>query len=364
MCSKCAAQDWSADRSLLEWLAELVGIRIGLAVTEVELARIVREAMLNFTISDYKQVNDVFGRYALERLGLRGAIAARDGVIPRVCAKVGDEELAARAIAFMMERVLRPGVVSKECAMPGEGSDLVVQAREGRYLAGVHIPQLEYGIREVDGRECVAEALRLYGQEVADAVASVIDEMQFRAARSPIVLGVRRSWDGVLDLSELFSSESVMASYGRFFDQRFVNYLASNYDAIGSIHWRKFEGLVAEYFHRAGFQVEIGPGRNDNGVDIRVWEKSLATDVSPPTLLIQCKRVRREIDKVVVKALAADVEWEGAQQGLLVATADWSPGAREVVRTRSYRVAEVNRSAVWQWLEDMRATGNGLWYPA
>ncbi|MER5820757.1 restriction endonuclease [Streptomyces mirabilis] len=329
MCSNSADRDWSADRSLLEWLAEIVGIRIGLAVTEVELGRIVGEAMLEFPISDYKQVNEVFGRSVLERLGLRGSIAAGKGVIPRVSEKVGDADLAARAIAFMMERVVRPGVVSKECVMTGRGAYLVDRVREGESLAGVWIPQLEYGIREVDARACVAEALRLYGRRVADAVDAVVDEMQFRAARSPIVLGVRRSWDDVLDLSDLFSSESVMASYGRFFDQRFVNYLAANYDAIGAIHWRKFEGLVDEYFHRAGFQVEIGPGRNDNGVDIRVREKSLAADASPPTLLIQCKRVRREVDKVVVKALAADVAWEGAQQGLLVATADWSPGARE-----------------------------------
>lgn len=322
MCSKCADRDWSVDRSLLEWLAGLVGIRIGLAVTEVELGRIVREAMLAFPISDYLQVNEVFGRSVLERLGLRGSIAAGKGLIPRICEKVRDEELAARAIAFMMERVVRPGVVSKECAMPGSGDDLVDRVQEGEGLAGVCIPQLEHGIQGVDARACVAEALRLYGRRVADAVDAVVDEMQFRAARSPIVLGVRRRWDDVLDLSELFSSESVMASYGRFFDQRFVNYLAANYDAVGAIHWRKFEGLVAEYFHRAGFQVEVGPGRNDNGVDIRVWEKSLAADAAPPTLLIQCKRVRREVDKVVVCP------------------------------------------ALQQWLEDMRVTGNGLWYPA
>ncbi|GAA2321729.1 hypothetical protein Scani_00620 [Streptomyces caniferus] len=364
MCSKCASRDWSLDRSLLEWLAELVGIRIGLSVTEVELGHIVREAMLEFPISDYKQVNEVFGRSALERLGLRGAIAASQGVIPRVSERVGDGELVARAVAFMMERVVRPGVVSKECAIPGAGSDLVGQFRATRYLPAVHIPQLEYGIPDVGARECVAEALRLHGRDFADAVAAVVDEMQFRAARSPIVLGLRRNWDDILDLSELFSSESVMASYGRFFDQRFVNYLAANYEAIGSIHWRKFEGLVAEYFHRAGFQVEIGPGRNDNGVDIRVWDESLTADVSPPTLLIQCKRVRREIDKVVVKALAADVAWEGAQQGLLVATAEWSPGAREVVRSRSYQVTEVNRVALQMWLEEMRVAGSGMWYPA
>ncbi|WP_250301335.1 restriction endonuclease [Streptomyces sp. A 4/2] len=364
MCSECASYDWSLDRSLLEWLAELVGIRIGLSVTEAELGRIVREAMTEFPVRSYKQVNDIFGRSALERLGLRGAVAAGKGVMVRVHERVGDAELVARAVAFVMERIVRPGVVSKECVAPGAGSDLIDQVCTTGYLPRVHIPQLECGISDTGARDCVEESLRLHGKKMADVVAVVVYEMQFGADRSPVVLGSQRNWNDLLELSDLFSSESVMASYGRFFDQRFVNYLAANYEVIGAVHWRKFEGLVAEYFHRAGFQVEIGPGRNDNGVDIRVWDDSLAADVSPPTLLIQCKRVKREIDKVVVKALAADVAWEGAQQGLLVATAGWSPGAREVVRTRSYQVTEVNRDAVQTWLEEMRAAGNGMWYPA
>jgi restriction system protein len=83
----------------------------------------------------------------------------------------------------------------------------------------------------------------------------------------------------------------------------------------------------------------------------------------PPTLIIQCKRERRKIGKVVVKALAADVEWEGAQQGLLVATAEWSPGVRELVKTRNYPVAEVNHDALQRWLVEMRGPGSGLWLP-
>ncbi|MFD3577150.1 hypothetical protein [Streptomyces sp. NPDC058644] len=84
------------------------------------MARIVREAMRESPIADYKQVNEVFGRRALERLGLRGAIAAGSGVIPRICAGVGDGELAVRAIAFLMERVVRPGEVpsSARCRVP------------------------------------------------------------------------------------------------------------------------------------------------------------------------------------------------------------------------------------------------------
>ncbi|BFO23145.1 hypothetical protein SHKM778_95330 (plasmid) [Streptomyces sp. KM77-8] len=80
-------------------------------------------------------------------------------------------------------------------------------------------------------------------------------------------------------------------------------------------------------------------------------------------MIVQCKRERLKISKVVVKALAADVAWEHARTGMLVATVDWSPGAREVVRTRSYPVQEVNGEAVRSWLKAMQSSDTGLWLP-
>lgn len=120
MCSRCTTRDWAGDRSLLEWLGELIGVRIGLSVTEDEVARIIREATRDSPISDYKQANEVFGRRALERLGLRGAITAGDGVIPRICAEVGDGELAVRAIAL------------RDPEVPGQATNRVVLNEETR----------------------------------------------------------------------------------------------------------------------------------------------------------------------------------------------------------------------------------------
>ena len=55
-----------------------------------------------------------------------------------------------------------------------------------------------------------------------------------------------------------------------------------------------------------GWHVELGPGRNDEGVDIRAWDAEPGAD-DPAVLLVQCKRTAARVDKVVVKALAADV---------------------------------------------------------
>src|SRR5262249_49455769 len=129
----------------------------------------------------------------------------------------------------------------------------------------------------------------------------------------------RIEWREIRDLDDLFQSEKLRAEYGKFFDQRFVNYLHKNFNRIDSIHWRQFEGLAAEYFDRLGYTVELGPGRNDEGVDIRLWDKDSNTG-GPPLVLVQCKRQKSKIEKVVIKALWADVLAEKAESGLIVTT--------------------------------------------
>jgi restriction system protein len=80
----------------------------------------------------------------------------------------------------------------------------------------------------------------------------------------------RVAWADTISLADLFRSESLDTFYGAFFDQRYIDYLYRNFDEIDRINWRKFEGFTAEFFKRSGFTVEIGPGRNDDNVDVRV----------------------------------------------------------------------------------------------
>lgn len=342
--------DWAGDRSFLEWMAELIGMRVGLVASEEELRKVIKRSdhLLPENASQ-KVARELLGRSALESFGLDGAMHALEHpIVLGIQDRVGDLTLAVQALAFVMGRIFRP-------------ADEEAFVRLGSRSVFVSIPLVH--VDQERAAEITAEAARSNGKLEGEAVAAALDELAFRAARNVITSGSQKVWADLLDLSELFESESTTATYGEFFDQRFINYLASNLNEIGMVNWRKFEALIAEHFHRRGFEVQLGAGRNDNGVDIRVWEKTATSSSSPPTLIIQCKRERRKIGKVVVKALAADVQWEGAHQGLLVATADWSPGARELVKTRHYPVTEVNRDALQRWLVEMRNTGSGLWLP-
>jgi restriction system protein len=167
------------------------------------------------------------------------------------------------------------------------------------------------------------------------------------------------AWKDSVDLEKLFSSESLDATHGTFFDQRFIDYLSANFDRIDNINWRKFEGLAAEFFVRSGYAVNVGPGRNDGGVDIRAGDIG-ANPTDPPLILIQCKRQKEKVGKTVVKALWADVVDENATSGLVVTSSALAPGADVVRRARSYPIEVADRATLKDWLFQLKTPGAGI----
>ena len=171
--------------------------------------------------------------------------------------------------------------------------------------------------------------------------------------------GFRRfEWQNTIQLKQLFESEQLGALYGTFMDQRYIDYLYRNDEAIEHMNWRKFEGLTCEYFERRGFRVEIGSGRNDGNIDARVW----ADDVSPkgpPLIIVQCKRAKEKVGKVIVKALWADIQNEGAKSGLIVTSSELAPGARKLSVVRGYPISEANRETLRKWIGSMCSPAAG-----
>lgn len=167
-------------------------------------------------------------------------------------------------------------------------------------------------------------------------------------------------WDEPLALQKLFSGTSKGSPVGgKFIDQRFVNYLSNNLDRLPDMHWRKFEELAAEFFHREGFEVKLGPGSNDDGVDVRVWKPGSAS-TEKPLCLVQCKRQKEKIGRVIVKGLYADVTHEGADYGVIVTTSELSPAAKNTISARGYPIRQVEREGVSKWLEVLRTPGTGI----
>lgn len=66
----------------------------------------------------------------------------------------------------------------------------------------------------------------------------------------------RVEWTDTQELAGLFKSESLETLYGTFLDQRYIDYLAKNFESIDRMNWRKFEGLTSEFFTRERYHVE------------------------------------------------------------------------------------------------------------
>jgi restriction system protein len=214
------------------------------------------------------------------------------------------------------------------------------------------------GSKALDPTNFLTEARSKFGSKGLAMALEIVDGLIQDQDRS---LGSFRrvEWTDAVELKALFHSESLDASYGKFLDQRFIDYLYRNQDKVGDMHWRKFEGLAGEFFDREGYKVEMGPGRNDGGVDIRVWKESLQPG-EPPLMLVQCKRQKANIERAVVKSLWADMEWERAKSGLIVTTASLSPGAQQDCTSRGYNIRQADKAVISKWLESMRTPGSGV----
>src|SRR6266511_158268 len=211
----------------------------------------------------------------------------------------------------------------------------------------------------IDLDQFVARAKSKHGAD-GEYVALIIVDCVIADMHKSFLGNMRRmEWKDVADLEALFLSEKLKTPHGEFFDQRYVDFLSHNFKAIDKINWRKFEGLTCEFFHRFGLHVEIGKGRDDDSVDARIWKKGKAKN-KPPLILVQCKREKEAVGKVVVKALYADVKHEDARLGLIVTSNALAPGARKVCLARSYPILEANRETLKSWVEDMRTPYAGV----
>jgi len=216
--------------------------------------------------------------------------------------------------------------------------------------------------KKVDPTPFVLAMAKKHGREGARMALHYVEGMIAYQVRSPwgrMIGGMTASeYDNLIELKSLFESEGLDPQFGKFIDQRYIDFLHRNFHRIDEINWRKFEGLTAEFFDREGFYIELGPGRNDDGVDARIWPKEPNVE-EPPTIVVQCKRQKTAIEKVVVKALYADVLSEKATSGLIVTTSKLSVGAKKVLRARHYPIEEADRSTLRIWIENMRTPGAG-----
>lgn len=216
------------------------------------------------------------------------------------------------------------------------------------------------GSKSLDPEIFMRAAAEKFGKIGLDMAVERLDVMSKALNLSPHSGQRYTEWDNIESLESLFKGGAGEPEFGEFLDQRFINYLYANHNKLQDIHWRKFEELTAEFFHRDGYNVELGPGTNDDGVDVRVWKKGQDTETESPHIIIQCKRQKKKIEKVVIKGLYADMKFNEAEYGLIVTSNELSPGAKKTIIARGYAIEEVDNSGVRNWLKELQTPGTGI----
>jgi hypothetical protein len=172
-----------------------------------------------------------------------------------------------------------------------------------------------------------------------------------------IMFDVERSeWDGVVALRELFGdglAPEAKESFETLIDQRFIDYLHAQPEDVSQVHWRQFELLVAEFFRRHGYQVQVTPPSGDGGIDVRAHRSS--DSLGPELVLVQAKRYSsdRTVGVETVKALWSDINEANATRGVIATTSTLAPGARAYCEARRYRLSAAEAPTVQRWLRDL-----------
>jgi restriction system protein len=328
---------WLRTREFGGSLSETAGYKSGLALEEARLRELLHDGgyadlwptedgVMRIRSEEYEEVF----AYVLHRLGIGPRRVSPSVLIP-VRHRVKDdpklgplfEPVAAMFVAFLQQAVKGP----------------------------VGPP--------IDSKPFLDEVMEHHGVEGALLATQMLESVRAALEQSPWSRVRTTEWQTVRDLEELFDSEKLDSPHGEYFDARFANFLAASFDEIDKIHWRQFEGLAAEFFKSEGFAVELGPGRSDGGVDIRLWPDGDAQG-KPAAVLVQCKRQKAKIANTVVKALWADVVAEGSESGLVVTTSSFSPSAAALRTSRGYPVTGVERATLREWVTRMRVPGAGF----
>jgi len=120
------------------------------------------------------------------------------------------------------------------------------------------------------------------------------------------------------------------------------------------MHWRQFEYLTGEWYQRAGFEVEVTPGRGDRGIDViaRRRKENGETEM----VIVQAKRRsgKRSVEINDVKALYYDRFDTGATSAVIATTTRLAPGGRDMVKAHKFEIYAEEKTNVLNWLTKMK----------
>ena len=124
----------------------------------------------------------------------------------------------------------------------------------------------------------------------------------------------------------------------RLFDihSEVFEHFAHSPDDLKQLSWRQYEELLNSIFRNQGFETQLGPGTNDGGIDIRLYQNQAIPQL---VTLVQAKRyTHRPINLDAVAALFGVAVEQRASRGILATTSRFQPRAKKFALSTQTRV--------------------------
>jgi len=128
-------------------------------------------------------------------------------------------------------------------------------------------------------------------------------------------------------------------------------HFAKRPDDMQRLGWRQFEELLDAIFKNQGFYTELGPGSNDGGVDLRLYQSRAIPEI---VTLVQAKRYKRAIDLQAVAALFGIAVKQQAHKAIFATTSYFLPGVVDWAKSDEHQIHWPNleladRSKIASW---------------
>ena len=316
-------------------ILDIVTIKTGLVISEEKLMDILNASFPNDkTFRDYNRRRDY-------------AVRIRSEEFDTICWEIRKAlgEIEENSPAYII------GDVKRMMELTDKGYDTIKILRDIiDIMTELHNPESP---KYLDPTEIIQIALsrRIAPLPIIiEMIDSIIKSQKLSNTISPVE---QINWDGGIKLDDLFNKESLPKKSDDFIEQKFINNLQANPEMLEFMHWRNFERLTAEFFKRLNYIVELGPGSNDGGVDLRIYDK---TDDTKPYIIIQCKRHKKsnEVKIETVKSFYTDVDFEGAKKGIIATTSRIAEGGKKVASIRKYPLEFAENNEIIKWVDKMK----------
>ena len=144
----------------------------------------------------------------------------------------------------------------------------------------------------------------------------------------------------------------VKPGFDRLYSELY-DHFASRPEDLAKLDWREFEKTVASLLESQGYEVQLGSGRSDGGVDIRLLQRDPIGDI---LTFVQVKRFRedRPVRLEAVQALHGAAMADGATKTMFVTSSRYLPGATRFAERKNVQMKLYVSDDVGGWCADAR----------